>query len=1035
MRLITILWVAVLSVQSVFAQVSYSELPKNKQLFPRNASDSAEVKLSGLVIQQGVQAAIYKLFRNGNLIDSCSTSLTYQNSVAAFSKNFMIKAEKAEYKIHFSLYDGSTENCVLAVDSLVAGDVFIVNGQSNAASPNQGPGGIVSSEWIRTFGSSAFTEVDCAKDTLWGLGLGTTTQSNFAIGVWSMKLAKMLSDSLQIPVCIINGSRFGSIISSHLPNASNHVDLKTIYGRLLFRAQKAGVTNNVKAFFWYQGESNGDTSNQFYSNRFDQLYNFWKSDFPGLNRLFVMQTRPGCIVGANFQYHQQLRETLRNLENQYSDITLMSTTGIPNFDGCHFLSSGYNVLATQLYYQVLRDVYFQNVPVNIDPAKILSASFVNNANTLLALKMSQPLIWPGLYNGNNLKDYFYFDTPGINVLSGWTSEDTVYLQLSASSLTNKVSYLPNIYYNGSTTLIYQGPWLLNNRGVGAFTFKDFSLTHQLQISAQSATVLCHGDSVLLSANKTGLNFQWFSDGNLLANTNTESIWVKNSGLFSLQMSDGFGNVIQSNIIQVVSGQSPIEISASSTSICDGEVATLNVNTNASVLWSTGSNAQTLAVSISGLYTVTAVDSIGCVSEDSIQINVNPLPIANLLHQTLTICNGDSTRLYLENNEIGLWSNLVTDSVIYVKTPGYYAASVTNAYGCVKSSDTVFVDVINSMVTIVPSGPLSICANQKIVLNGGSPGFTAYQWMNNGINIPNANAATFKPLTSGNYSVSIIDSFGCNAVSNATMLTINKSPSSTFTLTNQFDTCNDSLVTLTASGGVGMMYQWYRNGIIIPGRTKKIFNTTQAGNYSVVLTNPWGCTKLSTLTTIPVLNPTATIQVNGSLAICTGDSVKLSANIGIGYTYQWKRNNANIAGATNDFFYAKKKGTYKVIITNASGCSATSAQKYVVEGNCNISTRASGELSNWEGEDDVLNLVEVYPNPFTSYLNIELDQHQERIQFNWTLIDVTGRKCMQGQSNPNQLTTVLNDFNIHSGLYFLVLETSSSRRIIKVQKTE
>lgn len=1030
MRLITILWVAVLSINSVFAQVSYSELPKAKQLFPRNASDSAEVKLSGLVSQQGVQAAIFKLFRDGVLIDSCSSTLSYQNSVAPFNKNFKIKAEKAEYKIHFSLFDGSVENCVLAVDSLVAGDVFIVNGQSNGSAPNQGPGGIVSDEWVRTFGTSAFTEVDCAKDTLWGLGLGTTTQSNFAIGVWSMKLAKLLSDSLQIPVCIINGSRYGSIISAHLPNASNHNDLKTIYGRLLFRAQKAGVNNNVKAFFWYQGESNGDTSYQYYSSRFNQLYNFWKSDFPGLNRLFVMQTRPGCIVGANFQYHQQLRETLRNLEGQYSDITLMSTSGIPNFDGCHFLSSGYNVLATQLYYQVLRDVYNQSLPPNIDPAKIVNASFVNSANTLLALKMSQPVIWPGLYNGNDLKDYFYFDTPGINALAGWASQDTVYLQLSVSSLTNKVSYLPNIYNNGSTTQIFQGPWLLNNRGVGAFAFKDFSLTHQLQISAQSTTLLCHGDSVLLSANKTGLNFQWFSDGNLLTNANTENIWVKSSGLFSLQMNDGFGNVIQSNAIQVVRGQSPIEISASSTSICDGEVAILDVNTNASVLWSTGSNAQTLTVNTTGIYHVTSVDSLGCVSEDSIEIIVHSLPSANLLHQSLTICNGDSTRLFLANNEIGLWSNLITDSAIYVKSPGYYAASVINAYGCVKSSDTVFVDVINTLVSIIPSGPLSVCSNQSIILNGGNAGFSSYQWMNNGINILNANTATYKPSISGNYSLSVIDSFGCHAVSNATMLTINKSPASTFTLTNQFNTCNDSLVTLTANGGAGMMYQWYRNGISIPGAFNRIYNTQTAGTYSVVVQNQWGCSKLSKVSYIPVLNPEASILVDGSPLICIGDSVKIIANVGQGYTYQWLRNNNIILGATQNYFYAKQKGQYKVVVTNANLCSATSKGKSISVGNCNLANRRSDHVTD---DSSLLDGITVYPNPFTHSLSFELDQFIEDL--NWTLLDLSGRKCMEGVSNPNQLTILLKDINIHSGLYFLVLESKSSRRIIKVQKTE
>ncbi len=44
-------------------------------------------------------------------------------------------------KIHFSLYDGSTENCVLAVDSLVAGDVLL-SGHSHVAGIEQDAKGI-----------------------------------------------------------------------------------------------------------------------------------------------------------------------------------------------------------------------------------------------------------------------------------------------------------------------------------------------------------------------------------------------------------------------------------------------------------------------------------------------------------------------------------------------------------------------------------------------------------------------------------------------------------------------------------------------------------------------------------------------------------------------------------------------------------------------------------------------------------------------------------------------------------------------------
>ncbi len=76
-------------------------------------------------------------------------------------------------------------------------------------------------------------------------------------------------------------------------------------------------------------------------------------------------------------------------------------------------------------------------------------------------------------------------------------------------------------------------------------------------------------------------------------------------------------------------------------------------------------------------------------------------------------------------------------------------------------------------------------------------------------------------------------------------------------------------------------------------------------------------------------PAATITAAGSTTICpNGGSVVLNANSGTGYTYQWMLNNVNIPSATNQSYTATAAGTYNVVVSNATGCSTTSANMVV-----------------------------------------------------------------------------------------------------------
>ncbi|MCF8284022.1 MAG: HYR domain-containing protein [Sphingobacteriales bacterium] len=73
---------------------------------------------------------------------------------------------------------------------------------------------------------------------------------------------------------------------------------------------------------------------------------------------------------------------------------------------------------------------------------------------------------------------------------------------------------------------------------------------------------------------------------------------------------------------------------------------------------------------------------------------------------------------------------------------------------------------------------------------------------------------------------------------------------------------------------------------------------------------------------PFAYPTASITAGGSTSICMGGSVTLNANTNPNFTYQWKKNDINISGATAASYVATTAGNYSVTITNL-GCSGTS----------------------------------------------------------------------------------------------------------------
>ena len=192
------------------------------------------------------------------------------------------------------------------------------------------------------------------------------------------------------------------------------------------------------------------------------------------------------------------------------------------------------------------------------------------------------------------------------------------------------------------------------------------------------------------------------------------------------------------------------------------------------------------------------------------------------------------------------------------------------------------------------------------------GYT-YLWSNG------ATTQSITASTAGTYSVAVTNASGCSVTSSLITVTVNYIPTMSVTHTGGLSFCAGGSTTLTAAGGFAS-YLWSN------GATTQSIIVNAAGTYTVTGYTAAGCTSQSSVTSV-VVNalPVATVSASGTTTFCLGDSVVLSAPAG--YTYLWS------TGATTQSISAKDAGVYSVMVTDGSGCSATSAS---TDGQCKCS---------------------------------------------------------------------------------------------------
>ncbi|MBK8620864.1 MAG: hypothetical protein IPN79_03665 [Saprospiraceae bacterium] len=131
-----------------------------------------------------------------------------------------------------------------------------------------------------------------------------------------------------------------------------------------------------------------------------------------------------------------------------------------------------------------------------------------------------------------------------------------------------------------------------------------------------------------------------------------------------------------------------------------------------------------------------------------------------------------------------------------------------------------------------------------------------------------------------------------------------------------------LPVILSAGNDGMSYAWSVNGSPVANVTSTL-SATVSGVYSVTVTHSSGCTKSQSVNITFVNPPVVTLPEN--LEICENETFTITPNITGSFTeIEWFRNNTLIPGANGPTLDITSGGSYRLEVTNNTGCKGSDA---------------------------------------------------------------------------------------------------------------
>jgi len=260
--------------------------------------------------------------------------------------------------------------------------------------------------------------------------------------------------------------------------------------------------------------------------------------------------------------------------------------------------------------------------------------------------------------------------------------------------------------------------------------------------------------------------------------------------------------------------------------CGGTAILDAGNAGSTYMWSDGSTAETLQVSVSGNYSTTVTNSNGCSATSTEQVIIKPVPVV-YLGNDITSCGGAVTLNAGNPGQTYLWSDGETTQNIQADSTGTYSVSVTNSANGCSASDTIMV-TIDTIPVVVLNTIAPKCGGTD-TLDAGNAG-SVYLWSDGSTN------ETVVISSSAIYRVTVTNGNQCSATASENIII---HPLPVVSLNIQQNVCN-TVASFSLYGGAPAGGAYFVDYI-----ADTSFNTIDAGiaghQVTYIYSDSLGCT--------------------------------------------------------------------------------------------------------------------------------------------------------------------------------------------------
>ena len=495
---------------------------------------------------------------------------------------------------------------------------------------------------------------------------------------------------------------------------------------------------------------------------------------------------------------------------------------------------------------------------------------------------------------------------------------------------------------------------------------------ELTLSVSSTLIDCDNSMSALDYNTNASNPTIRFRGPESIPDNTQSPMVGTPGNYIIEVIDEFGCSIIDSVMVEASLELPQIIFSDYVRVCDNPATELSIEINSpvdSIVWLYPNGISTNDLSPDamdeGTYIFTVFGSNGCNIVDSLNLNVQNIPVGFEISGDSLDCETNRVELCIDNSIAGFefsWTfemNEVGDAdCIEVDGPGIYTLMVSDQNGCTGMEEYEVIDISENIDLDVDASDLVLdCNTEQINLELSSSSNSqnlVYQWTLEGANF--SDSQNIMITEAGNYEATVFDTVSQCADQIEVVIETVDDPLEMVEVMGNSPECSGELGSILLNNlPLGSAYDVFINNQLLEMPTA--LQNVVAGIYDIEIISEEGCIFDSTII-IDEVDP-FTINIGEDIVGVIGEQVQLNVNASISIdevdSFVWSQPEwLSCLDCFNPILTLSQNADLSLVATDQNGCVASDVLNITIDRNFELFV-PNIFTPNGDNDNDILTL--------------------------------------------------------------------------------